>query len=76
MRKLSQLIDILLKPFLKHIQSFIRDSLDSLKKFPRDVDEDNELVTFDVIGLYTSIPHEFGLESIDYFLTKYQETYI
>ena len=27
-RKLSQLIDILLKPFLKHIRSFIRDSLD------------------------------------------------
>ena len=29
-RKLSQLIDILLKPFLKHIKIFIRDSLDFL----------------------------------------------
>ena len=27
-RKLSQLIDILLKPFLKHIKSFICDGLD------------------------------------------------
>ena len=27
-RKLSQLIDILLKPFLKHIKTFIRASLD------------------------------------------------
>ena len=29
--------------------------------------------TFDVIRLYTSIPHEFDFETIDYFLTKYQE---
>ena len=37
-RKLSQLIDIILKPFLKHIKSFIRDSLDFLIKCPRDVE--------------------------------------
>ena len=70
-RKLSQLIDILLKPFLKHIRSFIRDILDFFN--PRYVDEDTEIVTFDVISLYTSIPHKFGLEAINYFLTKYQE---
>ena len=29
--------------------------------------------TFDVISLYTSIPWEFDLEAIDYFLTIYQE---
>ena len=28
---------------------------------------------FDVVSLYTSIHHKFGLEAIDYFLTKYQE---
>ena len=38
-RKLSQLIDILLKPFLKRIKSFVPDSLDFLNKCPRDVDE-------------------------------------
>ena len=70
-RKLSQLIDILLKPFSKHIRSFIRDILDFFN--PRYVDEDTEIVTFDVISLYTSIPHKFGLEAINYFLTKYQE---
>ena len=36
-------------------------------------DQNTEIVTFDVISLYTSIPHEFGLEARDYFLTKYQE---
>ena len=35
--------------------------------------ENTEIVVLDVISLYTSIPHEFGLEAIDYFLTKYQE---
>ena len=72
-RKLSQLIDILLKLFLKRIKSYIRDSLDFLIKCPRDVDEDSGIATFDVISLYTSIPHEFGLEAVDYFLIKYQE---
>ena len=47
--------------------------MDFLNKFPRDVDEDTEIVTFDVISLYTNIPHEFDLEAIDYFLIKYQE---
>ena len=47
--------------------------MDFLHKCPRDVNENTEIVTFDVISLYTSIPHEFGLEAIDYFLNKYQE---
>ena len=72
-RKLIQLIDILLKPFLKHIKSFICDSLNFLNKYPRDVDEDTEINTFDLISLYISICHKFGLEAIYYFLTKYQE---
>ena len=29
-------------------------------------------MTSDVISLHTSIPHEFGIEAIDYFLSKYQ----
>ena len=52
---------------------FIRDSLDILNKCPKDVDEDTEIVMLDVISSYTIIPHEFGLEAIDYLLTKYQE---
>ena len=62
-RKQSQLIDILLKPFLKRIKIFIRYSLDFLIKCPRDVEEDTEIVTFDIIILYASIPHDFGLET-------------
>ena len=50
---------------LKHIKSFIHDSLDFLSKCLRDVDGDAEIVTFDVFGLYTTILHEFGLEIIN-----------
>ena len=64
---------MLLKPFLKHIKNFIRNGLGFVNKCPRDVDEDTEIVTFDVTSLYTSIFHEFGPEAIDYFLTKYQD---
>ena len=60
-RKQCQLIDILSKPFLQYIESFIRDSLDFLIKCQGNVDEDTEIVTFDVISLYASIFHEFGL---------------
>ena len=60
-RKQCQLIDILSKPFLQYIESFIRESLDFLIKCQGNVDEDTEIVTFDVISLYTSISHEFGL---------------
>ena len=48
-------------------------SLDFLIKCPKDVDEDTKIVRLDVITLYTSIPHEFSLEVLDYLLTTYQE---
>ena len=72
-KKLSQLFDILLKPFLKYTKSFIHDRLNFLIKFLGDLDENTEIVTFDVITLYTGIPHEFCLDALDYFVTKYQE---
>ena len=34
-RKLSELIDTSLKPFLKHVKSYIRDSIDFLNKFDK-----------------------------------------
>ena len=51
----------------------MHNSLDFLIKCTRDVDEDTKIVTFNVISSNMSIPHKFGLEAIDYFLTKYQE---
>ena len=73
-RKLSQLINILSKTFLKHVENFIRDSLDFfLINFLTYVDKDHKIVTFGVTSLYTSTPQIFDHEAIDYFLPKHQE---
>ena len=42
----------------------------------KDVDEDSEKVTLDVISLYRNMPHKFRLECLHYFLTMYQEDWI
>ena len=37
------------------------------------IDPDTEIVTFDVTGLYTRIPHEYALKALGYFLTTFKE---
>ena len=66
-------LDILLKPYSKHIKNDIRDSVDFLNKCPRAVDPDTEIVMFNVASLYTSIPYEYGLKASSYILTTFKE---
>ena len=49
--------------------------LDFLIKYSTDVDEDTEIVTFDIFTFYTSIPHKVGFEAIGYLLTKCHEDF-
>ena len=49
-RPLSNLIDILLKPFLLHVKSYFKDNHDFLSKCSRENYEDTLLVTFDVVN--------------------------
>ena len=49
---------------LKHIKGFICDSLDFLIKYPRDIGEYTEIVIFDVINVYKSMPQEFALKPL------------
>ncbi|XP_036356694.1 uncharacterized protein LOC118762276 [Octopus sinensis] len=69
--RLCNFIDILFKPILQHILSFIQDDLDFLNHLPNKTSKDNLLVSFDVINLYTSIPHEYGIIAIQYWLEKF-----
>ena len=66
-------VDTLLKLYLKHVKCYIRDSVYISNKCPREVDPDTEIVTFDVTSLYTSIPQEYGLKGLEYFLTIFKE---
>ena len=71
-RRLSKFLDTLLKPLIKHVQSNIKDNIDFLNKCERKVSKDTILTSFDVCSLYTSIPHEYGLTAIEYFITKFR----
>ena len=72
-RPLSNLINILLKPFLLHVKSHVKDKAVFLSKCARETYEDTSLVTFDVVNLYTNIPHTFRLEALDYSLENHPE---
>ena len=56
-----------------HIKSYIKDNIDFLSKCSRQNDENTIIATFDVIGLYSNIPHCYGLEAIEYWINKYPQ---
>ena len=71
--RLSNLIDILLKPFVKHVKSFVRDDIDFLKFLPTVMSENDIFVSFDVTSLYSNISHELGLKAIKYWLDNFPD---
>ena len=52
--RLSNLIDILLKPFIEKVKSYVRDDIDFLKYIPENIPQNTLLVSFDVT-LYLEI---------------------
>ena len=70
-QRLSNLLDLILKPLCQKVPSFIRDDLDFLKYIPEKVQENTLLVSFDVISLYTNIPHDLGLEAVQFWIEKF-----
>ena len=71
--RLSNLVDILLKPFVIKIDSHIADTKDFLRSLPYEIDDDCELVTFDIASLYTNVEKELGVEAIRYWIQTYPE---
>ena len=69
--RLSNFIDIILKPFLQKIESFVRDDLDFLNKIPKKLAEYESLVTLDVSNMYTNIDNDLGLYAIKYWLQQH-----
>ena len=72
-KRLSNFLDILLKPFLCKVKSYVRDDIDFIIKCRRTCNSNTNLVSFDVKSLYTSIPHELGVTAIKYWLNKHPE---
>ncbi|XP_053549033.1 complement C1s subcomponent-like [Bombina bombina] len=61
--KISQYVDFCLRPYLLNLPSYIKDTLDVLKKLNDiTVSTNTLLVAIDVESLYSSIPHDKGIE--------------
>ena len=70
-RPLSDLLDKILKPLILHVKSYVRHNIDFLERCSRVNNENTILATFDVIGLYTNIPHAYRLEALSYWIDKH-----
>ena len=69
--RLSNFVDILIKPFTLHVQSYLRDTIDFLNYLPKTVPESTILLSFDVTSLYTNINHELGVKAMEYWINKH-----
>ena len=63
----------MLQPYTKYVKSYIKDTQDFLQKIPEQVVEESILVSFDVVNLYSNIPHNLGIEAISFWLNKYRK---
>lgn len=68
--KISSFIDSFLRPHVTTLPSFVKDSMDMIRalKEIRLPTEHTMFATFDVESLYTNIPHDGGIEAVDFFL--------
>ena len=64
--RISAFVDIVLKPLVKSLPSYIKDTKDflaKLKSLPGPLPPNSLLFTMDVVGLYNNIPHRDGLKA-------------
>jgi len=69
---ISAFIDEILKPIIPEVRSYCRDTYHFLEKLRQQplINSNTLLVSFDIISLYTSIPHSLGLDSVKFWLDK------
>ena len=68
--KLSNYLDVLLKPLLRNVESYIRDTVDFLNNLPEQLEDNVILATFDISSMYTNIDNDLGIEAIKYWLER------
>lgn len=71
--RLSNFLDIVLKPLVTKVKSYIKDTTDFLNYLPQTTDRETILVSFDVTNLYSNIDHDLGVEAIKYWLDNFPE---
>ena len=71
--RLSNLLNIPLRPFTKHVDRNLRDTTDFLNNLSKEVQPNTLLASFDIEALYCNIPHDLGIGAVKYWLEKYPE---
>ena len=59
-----------MKPLLRNVKSYIRDTVDFLNNLPTKVEKNTDLVTFDITSMYTNINNDLGIEAISHWLEE------
>ena len=69
-RGISALLEKILTPIVSCLKTYVKDDWDFIRKLPSHVDYPCVLASCDVVSLYTSIPHDLGLEALSYWIDK------
>lgn len=72
----SDIVDVPLKRYTKHVKSYLRDTVDFLNTLPKTVNLHTILVSYPSIeSLYSTIPNELGIKAIIYWLENTKKNY-
>ena len=72
-RRLSNFLDLILKPLTKHVKSNIKDNIEFLKHVS-EMSQMTQSCLLSMYAVYTPIPHEFGLRAIKYFVSNHRQS--
>ena len=64
-RGLCQLLENILSPFAQKLKIFVKEDRDFLSRVPRFVDYERDLISCDIVSLYTEISHDPCLKTLD-----------
>ena len=67
-QRLSEFLDVILQPIVTTLKTYIKDDWDFLSKLPREFDSPCSLYSYDVTSLYTSIPHDLGIQALKFWI--------
>ena len=67
-QRLSEFLDVILQPIVTTLKTYIKDDWDFLSKLPRESDSPCSLYSYDVTSLYTSIPHDLGIQALKFWI--------
>ena len=62
-----------MKPMVTFVKSNLRNDIELINKLSRNVPNDTILTSFDITSLYKNIPHNLGIEDIQYWLVEHPE---